>query len=133
MQFKDDRMDLNRMTLKLQEALQAASAQAMRRSHQGIDVEHLLLALLEQSDGLTAPLLERAGVTATAVQQAAEQALARLPQVQGAGAAPGQIHVANRLSRVLTQAGQEMQGLKDDYLSVEHVLLAMVDEGGVFK
>jgi ATP-dependent Clp protease ATP-binding subunit ClpB len=133
MQFKDDRMDLNRMTLKLQEALQAASAQAMRRSHQGIDVEHLLLALLEQSDGLTAPLLERAGVTATAVQQAAEQALARLPQVQGAGAAPGQIHVANRLSRVLTQAGQEMQGLKDDYLSVEHVLLAMADEGGVFK
>jgi ATP-dependent Clp protease ATP-binding subunit ClpB len=126
-------MDLNRMTLKLQEALQAASAQAMRRSHQGIDVEHLLLALLEQSDGLAGPLLERAGLAATAVQNAAEQALARLPQVQGSGAAPGQIHLANRLSRVLTQAEQEMQSLKDEYLSVEHVLLAMADEGGIFK
>ena len=126
-------MDLNRMTLKLQEALQAASAQAMRRSHQGIDVEHLLLALLDQSDGVTAPLLERAGVTAAAVKNAAEQALAKLPQVQGSGAAPGQIHVANRLSRILTQAEQEMQALKDEYLSVEHVLLAMVDEGGIFR
>jgi ATP-dependent Clp protease ATP-binding subunit ClpB len=126
-------MDLNRMTLKLQEALQAASAQAMRRSHQGIDVEHLLLALLEQPDGLAGPLLERAGLAASAVQNAAEQALARLPQVQGSGAAPGQIHVANRLSRVLTQAEQEMQSLKDEYLSVEHVLLAMIDEGGIFK
>jgi ATP-dependent Clp protease ATP-binding subunit ClpB len=126
-------MDLNRMTLKLQEALQAASAQAMRRSHQGIDVEHLLLALLEQSDGLAGPLLERAGLATAAVQHAAEQALAKLPQVQGSGAAPGQIHVANRLSRVLTQAEQEMQGLKDEYLSVEHVLLAMVEEGGIFR
>ncbi|OGW67646.1 MAG: ATP-dependent chaperone ClpB [Nitrospirae bacterium RIFCSPLOWO2_02_FULL_62_14] len=126
-------MDLNRMTLKLQEALQAASAQAMRRSHQGIDVEHLLLALLDQSDGVTAPLLERAGVTAAAVKNAAEQALAKMPQVQGSGAAPGQIHVANRLSRILTQAEQEMQALKDEYLSVEHVLLAMVDEGGIFR
>jgi ATP-dependent Clp protease ATP-binding subunit ClpB len=126
-------MDLNRMTLKLQEALQAASAQAMRRSHQGIDVEHLLLALLEQSDGLAGPLLERAGLATAAVQHAAEQALAKLPQVQGSGAAPGQIHVANRLSRVLTQAEQEMQVLKDEYLSVEHVLLAMVEEGGIFR
>ncbi len=121
------------MTLKLQEALQAASAQAMRRSHQGIDVEHLLLVLLEQPDGLAGPLLERAGLAVTAVQNAAEQALTKLPQVQGSGAAPGQIHVANRLSRVLTQAEQEMQALKDEYLSIEHVLLAMVDEGGLFK
>jgi len=126
-------MDLNRMTLKLQEALQSASAQAMRRTHQGIDVEHLLLALLEQSDGLAAPLFDRAGITVSAIQNAAEQALAKLPQVQGAGAAPGQLHVANRLSRVLTQAEQEMQTLKDDYLSVEHVLLAMVEEGDLFK
>jgi len=126
-------MDLNRMTLKLQEALQSASAQAMRRTHQGIDVEHLLIALLEQSDGLTAPLFDRAGIAASAIQNAAEQALAKLPQVQGASAAPGQLHVANRLSRVLTQAEQEMQGLKDEYLSVEHVLLAMVEEGGIFK
>jgi ATP-dependent Clp protease ATP-binding subunit ClpB len=126
-------MDLNRMTVKLQEALQAASAHAMRRSHQGIDVEHLLLALLEQQGGIGPSLLEAAGVSAAAAKQAAEQALSKLPQVQGSGGSPGQLHVTSRLSQVLTRAEQEMQTLRDEYLSVEHALLAMVDEGGVFR
>ncbi|MEE9203551.1 MAG: ATP-dependent chaperone ClpB [Nitrospirales bacterium] len=126
-------MDMNRMTIKLQEALQAASAHAMRRSHQGIDVGHLLLALLEQTEGLTAPLLEQAGVSVAAVQKAAEQALAKLPQVQGPGAGPGQIHITTRLSEILTRAEKEMQGLRDEYLSVEHVLLAMAEDGTLFR
>jgi ATP-dependent Clp protease ATP-binding subunit ClpB len=126
-------MDLNRMTVKLQEALQAASAHAMRRSHQGIDVEHLLLALLEQQGGIAPSLLEAAGVSAAAAKQAAEQALSKLPQVQGSGGSPGQLHVTSRLSQMLTRAEQEMQTLRDEYLSVEHALLAMVDEGGVFR
>ncbi len=126
-------MDMNRMTIKLQEGLQSASAHAQRRSHQGIDVEHLLLALLEQEGGTAPALLEQAGVSLQAVRQAAEQALAKLPQVQGAGGGPGQIHLASRLAQVLTKAEDEQKSLKDDYLSVEHVLLAMVQEGGVFK
>ena len=126
-------MDLNRMTIKLQEALQAASAHAMRRSHQGIDVEHLLLALLEQERGLATSLLESAGVSAAAAKQTAEQALAKLLQVQGSGGSPGQLHVTSRLSQLLTRAEQEMEALKDEYMSVEHVLLAMVDEGGIFR
>jgi ATP-dependent Clp protease ATP-binding subunit ClpB len=126
-------MDLNRMTVKLQEALQAASAHAMRRSHQGIDVEHLLLALLEQQGGIGPSLLEAAGVSAAAAKQAAEQALAKLPQVQGSGGSPGQLHVTSRLSHVITRAEQEMQTLRDDYVSVEHALLAMVEEGGLFR
>jgi ATP-dependent Clp protease ATP-binding subunit ClpB len=126
-------MDLNRMTVKLQEALQAASAHAMRRSHQGIDVEHLLLALLAQQGGIGPSLLEAAGVSAAAAKQAAEQALSKLPQVQGSGGSPGHLHVTSRLSQVLTRAEQEMQTLRDEYLSVEHALLAMVDEGGVFR
>ncbi len=127
-------MDMNRMTIKLQEALQAASAHAMRRGHQGIDVEHVLLALLDQGEGgMAAPLLEQAGVSAAAVRNAAEQGLSKLHQVQGPGAGPGQIHVTARLSQVLSRAEQEMQTLRDDYLSVEHVLLAMVDEGGIFR
>ena len=125
-------MDMNRMTVKLQEALQAASAHAMRRSHQGIDAEHVLLALVEQTGGMAGPLLEQAGVSLAAVKQAAEQALTKLPQVQGTGAGPGQIHITSRLSQILTRAEQEMQGLRDEYVSVEHVLLAMVDEG-VFR
>ena len=127
-------MDMNRMTIKLQEALQAASAYAMRRSHQGIDVEHLLVALLEQHDGITSALLGQVeGTTLAAVEKAAQQALAKIPQIRGAGAVPGQLHVTTRLSQVIINAEGEMQALKDDYLSVEHVLLAMIEEGGIFK
>ena len=82
-------MDMNRMTVKLQEALQSASALAMRRGHQGIDVEHLLLALMEQEGGIAGSLLEQAGVSPAAVRQAAEQALTKVAQVHGPGAAPG--------------------------------------------
>jgi ATP-dependent Clp protease ATP-binding subunit ClpB len=126
-------MDMNRMTIKLQEALQTASSHAARRSHQGIDVEHLLLAFVEQDGGLASSLLEQAGLSVPSVRQAVEQALAKLPQIQGAGASPGQLHVASRLSQVLTKAEDEQRTLKDDYLSVEHVVLAMVQEGGIFK
>ncbi len=126
-------MDMNTMTMKLQEALQTASSHAMRRSHQGIDVEHLLLALLDQEGGTTSTLLEQAGVALSAVRQATDQALGKLPQVQGASGGPGQVHVTNRLSQVLSKAEDEKAALKDDYLSVEHVLLAMVQEGGIFK
>ena len=126
-------MDMNRMTVKLQEALQTASSHAQRRSHQGIDAEHVLLALLDQEGGTTPALLERAGVALSAVRQAVEQALGKLPQVQGTGAAPGQVHVTARLGQILTRAEDEQKSLKDDFVSVEHVLLAMVHEGGIFK
>ena len=125
-------MNPNEMTIKLQEALQTASGMAMRRNHQGIDVEHLLAALLEQTDGSTIPILEQAGISPKSVSQAVEQALQKIPQVQVSGAAPGQVHLTPRLGKVLNQAEAEMKDLKDEYLSVEHVLLAMVEEGGVF-
>ncbi|HNI20038.1 MAG TPA: ATP-dependent chaperone ClpB, partial [Nitrospira sp.] len=126
-------MDMNRMTVKLQEALQSASSLAMRRGHQGIDVEHLLLALLEQERGIASSLFEQAGVSPAAVRQAADQALAKVPQVQGPGAAPGQIHLTPRLGAVLTKAEDQMKELRDEFISVEHVVLAMVEEGGVFR
>jgi ATP-dependent Clp protease ATP-binding subunit ClpB len=126
-------MDMNRMTIKLQEALQTASAHAMRRGHQGMDVEHLLLAVLDQEGGIAPALFEQAGVSLPAVRQAAEQALGKLPQVQGAGGGPGQLHLTSRLNHVLTKAEDEQRALKDDFLSVEHLLLAMVQDGGVFK
>ena len=97
-------MDMNRMTIKLQEALQTASSHATRRSRQGIDVEHLLLAFVEQEGGLASSLLEQAGLSVPSVRQATDQALGKLPQVQGARASPGQVHVTNRLSQVLGQS-----------------------------
>jgi ATP-dependent Clp protease ATP-binding subunit ClpB len=126
-------MDMNRMTLKLQEAIQAASASALRRNHQGIDVEHLLLELIEQTDGSAKPILEYAGVSVPSVQQAAEAILNKIPQVQVSGAGPGQVHLTPRMGQILNKAEQEMQGLKDEYVSVEHILLAMVEEDGVLR
>src|SRR5213594_3830737 len=117
-------VDVNRMTHKVQEALQSAGGIATRRSHQGIDVEHLLQALLEQPDGLAPNLLEAA----------VERELARRPQVSGPAAGPSQTFITQRLSQLLTKAEDEMRTLKDEYLSVEHLLLAMAAEGGgVFR
>src|SRR6059058_2964974 len=126
-------VDVNRMTHKVQEALQSAGGIATRRSHQGIDVEHLLLALLEQPDGLAPNLLEAAGVAPRAVEEAVERELARRPQVSGPAAGPSQTFITQRLSQLLTKAEDEMRALKDEYLSVEHLLLAMAAEGGVFR
>src|SRR5213596_1691572 len=126
-------VDLNRMTHKVQEALQGAGGIATRRSHQGIDVEHLLQALLEQADGLAPNLLEAAGVAPLAVEEAVERELARRPQVSGPAAGPSQTFITQRLSQLLTKAEDEMRALKDEYLSVEHLLLAMLAEGGVFR
>jgi ATP-dependent Clp protease ATP-binding subunit ClpB len=127
-------VDPNRMTHKLQEALQQAGGLATRRNHQGIDVEHVLLALLEQPGGVATSLLEAAGVAPRAVRDAAERELARRPQVTGPAAGSGQPYLTQRHAQLLTKAEDEMGALKDEYLSVEHVLLAMVADGaGVFR
>src|SRR5205809_3568963 len=126
-------VDVNRMTHKVQEALQSAGGIATRRSHQGIDVEHLLLALLEQPDGLAPNLLEAAGVAPRAALEAVERELARRPQVSGPAASPSQTFITQRLSQLLTKAEDDMRALTDEYLSVEHLLLAMLAEGGVFR
>src|SRR5437870_944923 len=121
-------VDVNRMTLKVQEALQQAGGIAARRSHQGIDVEHLLLALLEDGGALASSLLEAAGVAPRAVREALERELARRPQVRGPAAGPAQTFITQRLSQVLAKAEDEMKALKDEYLSVEHILLTVVDD-----
>src|SRR5689334_18582656 len=122
-------VDVNRMTHKVQEALQQAGGIATRRGHQGIDVEHLLQALLAQPDGLAPNLLEAAGVAPRAVEEAVERELARKPQVSGPAAGPSsQGFITQRLNQILTKAEDEMRALKDEYLSAEHLLLAMVSE-----
>jgi ATP-dependent Clp protease ATP-binding subunit ClpB len=123
-------VDINRMTHKLQEALQQAGGVASRRNHQGIDVEHLLLALLDQEGGLASNLIEVAGVAPRAMREAVERELNRKPQVKQAAGAPSQAYLTQRLAGVLDKAEDEMRSLKDDYLSIEHVLLAIVNEHG---
>ena len=93
------------MTTRVQEALQQAGGIATRRNHQGIDVEHLALALLAQQDGLAGRLLEAGGVAPRAIEQALEQELNRRPQVKAGAGAPSQgTFITQRLSQLLTKA-----------------------------
>ncbi|HWQ57221.1 MAG TPA: ATP-dependent chaperone ClpB [Bryobacteraceae bacterium] len=123
-------MDINRFTEKLQEAIRAAQTKAVRYGHQQLDVEHLLASLLEQDGGLASSILGKAGVNPEALARRVEQELERLPKVTGPGTAPDQIYITGRLNRLLVEAEDEARKLKDEYISVEHVLLAMVDESG---
>src|SRR5688572_3065713 len=126
-------MDPQKLTENVQSALQEAQAEATRRGHQAVDVEHLALALLNQDGGLFATFLERMSRDAAArdaIQEKLESALDRTPRVAGPGAQPGQLYVAQRLSRLLVAADDQRKKLKDDYVSVEHVLLAMIEERG---
>jgi ATP-dependent Clp protease ATP-binding subunit ClpB len=124
-------MDINRFTEKAQEALSAAQSKAVRSSHQQVDVEHLLSTLLEQERGLASSVLMRAGVSLDALKRRIEQELDRLPKVSGPSGGPDQIYITGRLNRVLAQAEDEAKQLKDQFISVEHLLLAMMDDGGV--
>jgi ATP-dependent Clp protease ATP-binding subunit ClpB len=123
-------VDINKLTEKLQEALSSAQSKAMRYSHQQVDVEHLLLALLEQERGLASSILNKANVDIESLKRNIEQELARLPKVTGPTGEPGQVYVTSRLNRLLTQAEDESKRLGDEYVSVEHVLLAMTDDTG---
>jgi ATP-dependent Clp protease ATP-binding subunit ClpB len=120
-------MNPNALTQKTQEALQAAQSEALRRGHGEIDLEHLLLALLDQPQGLAARLVERAGVDAAAVRAALDRELARRPTVGGRGVEESQVFVARRLALLLDRAEAEARALKDEYVSVEHVVLAMLE------
>ncbi|MFI6493084.1 ATP-dependent chaperone ClpB [Streptomyces sp. NPDC050564] len=122
-------MDLNRLTQKSQEALQEAQTIAGRLNQTEVDGEHLLLALLDQPDGLIPHLIDRTGADTRALRTALSDELARRPKVTGPGATPGQVYVTQRLAKVLDAAEQEAKRLKDEYVSVEHLVLALADEG----
>ncbi|MEU0522277.1 ATP-dependent chaperone ClpB [Streptomyces niveus] len=122
-------MDMNRLTQKSQEALQDAQTVALRLGQNETDGDHLLLALLDQRDGLVPRLVDQAGADTAALRTDVETELSRRPRSTGPGTAPGQVFVTQRLSRLLDTAEQEAHRLKDEYVSVEHLVLALVDEG----
>ncbi|MCM2264234.1 MAG: ATP-dependent chaperone ClpB [Desulfuromonadales bacterium] len=123
-------MDINRFTQKSQEALQSAQSLAVRSGHVEVDGEHLLLALLEQENGLVPRLVARLDLEPQALIQVVREELQKRPAVSGPGAEPGKVYVTQRFSGLLVKAEDEAKRLKDDYISVEHLLLALVDEGG---
>jgi ATP-dependent Clp protease ATP-binding subunit ClpB len=120
---------MNRLTQKSQEALHDAQTTALRFGHSEIDGEHLLLALLEQPEGLVSPLLIQAGANPAELRAGVEAELARRPRVSGPAASPGQVFLTQRVGRLLEAAEREAKRLKDEYVSVEHLMIALLEEG----
>jgi ATP-dependent Clp protease ATP-binding subunit ClpB len=114
-------MRIDRFTQKMQEALQAAQDLASQSNHQEITNEHFLLSLLDQSDGITLPLLEKIGVQPNQLRDQLLSELNRKPRVTGAV----DLRLSNELRTVLDAAEKEMAKLKDEYTSAEHYLLAL--------
>lgn len=120
-------MRLDKLTLKAQEALQEAKNIADKYNHQQLDVEHLLLALIEQSEGIIAPLLQKIGVDLDMLKSRLDTHLSSLPKVYGGGGFE-QIYLTPRLNRTLENAWKIAQAMKDEYMSTEHMLLAIAEE-----
>src|SRR3954449_3245316 len=115
-------MQLDRFTTKSRQALEAATALAAARNHPETTPEHLLAVLLEQEDGVVVPVLAKLGANLPAVRSEANAALEALPRVSAGGESAGP---SSELVRVLRDAEGEMRDLKDEYVSTEHILLAL--------
>ena len=122
-------MDLNRFTQKVQEALSEAQNVAVQHRHQQVDAEHLLMAMLTLPEGLLPRFFQKMEIPVDSFVKGLEESLQKLPQVSGPGAQPGSIYVTPRLNQVLVKAQEEAKRLKDEYVSAEHILLALLDEG----
>jgi len=114
-------MDLNRFTVKSQEALFAAQSLASRNQQQQVDVVHLMMVMLDQEESIVRPVLDHLNVQAGQIRQRLAQLMDLMPT------APGQVYITESLRRVLTQAQEEAQSLHDEFISVEHLLLAMLE------
>ena len=120
-------MNLQKMTLKSQEGLSKARDISIAYGHQEVDVEHLLLALLDQEDGLVPSILNRMEVSKDRLKSAVEADLSKRPKISGGGYDPEKIYISQRLSKMLLSAEERAKELKDEYVSVEHIFGAMVD------
>ncbi len=119
-------MRFDRFTIKAQEAFQDAQNIALERKQQQLEVEHLLIALINQKEGLTLQLLQKLGANIAGINSRLENEIDKLPRVEGAGA--GQVYVSTRLNNVVEAGFSEMKNLRDEYLSTEHMLLGITDE-----
>ncbi len=120
-------MDINKYTQKSQEALQVAQSIAVKHGNQDVEPEHILLALLQQEEDLVPRLLNSINIPFESVKNKTQQAINRLPSISGPGMSPDKIYVSSATSQILVKAEDEMKALNDEYLSVEHIVLAMID------
>ena len=122
-------MNTSKFTQKAQEALQSAQAMGLRYGHQELDGEHLFLALLDQEGGLVPRLLSRMALSVPTLRARVQSELDSRPVLKGGATESGKVLVTQRLSQLLVKAEDEAKKLKDEYVSVEHLLIAFVDEG----
>lgn len=120
------KMDINKLTQKTQEALQDAQSLAVERGHQAVDVEHFVLALVTQADGLIPRLLDKLKRPADVVAGELQRELDARPSVTGGSAAQGQVAVTQAMQQLLVAAEKQAGQLKDEYVSVEHAVLALL-------
>lgn len=123
-------MDLSKMTLKMQEGIREAQGIAHELSHQEIDVEHLAVSLLRQKDGLVSRILQKAGASPATVLNKLTDVLDARPKIFGNDISGEKVYVSSRFNKLLVNAGKEAEKLRDEYLSVEHFLIAMAEESG---
>ena len=123
-------MSTEKLTQKSQEAVQQAQHLAVHHGHMEVDGEHLLLALLRQEGGVVPRVLEKIGVSGDAMARRVEQALETRPKVKGPGVEPGKIYITQRLQRILAAAEDAAKMLEDEYVSVEHFVITLLEEGG---
>jgi ATP-dependent Clp protease ATP-binding subunit ClpB len=116
-------MRLDRFTLRAQEAVQTAIEQAERNQNQQVEPEHLLAAMLEQPEGIVRPILGKLSVNVTVVSNDIQAAIARFPRVQG-----GQQYFSPRLSQIFTAAQKQAESMQDEFISTEHLLIAIAEE-----
>ncbi len=119
-------MRLDKLTLKAQEAFQDAQRTAEKYGHQAIDAEHVLLSLIRQPEGTVETILKKMGSDPSVIAREVEKLLDRMPKVSGAGG--GQTYVTPRLNGIMEKAFQEAERMNDEYMSVEHILIAMTED-----
>ncbi|RJP18977.1 MAG: ATP-dependent chaperone ClpB [Candidatus Abyssobacteria bacterium SURF_5] len=117
-------MRFDKFTIKAQEAVQEAQQIAEQYNHQAIEPEHLLAALLRQPEGIVAPILQRLEVDPRVITNRLEEILERMPKIYGEA---GQLYMSNALSRAFNRANAEAQQLKDEFISTEHLLIAIAE------
>jgi ATP-dependent Clp protease ATP-binding subunit ClpB len=120
-------MDLNKFTVKTQEALFQAQNVALERSQQQVDVGHVMLALLDQTDGIVRPLLQKMNISEQLLRSRINQLLELMPKTATTSGQFGQVYIAESLRRVLVQADKEAATLKDEFISTEHIILAILE------
>jgi ATP-dependent Clp protease ATP-binding subunit ClpB len=123
-------MNVERMTQRVQEALNAAYTRALSEHNTQTAPEHLLGAILDQTDGIAGPILTKAGLDPQTVEQQLGRLIGALPRYSGANPEQSQVTIAPALSRLLAKADEEAKSLNDEYVSVEHLLLAMTSDAG---